>query len=80
MSKKQTGIEPPTFGSEFNAMKTRTEYGVLKMSGEPTIESAENQADLLSKPLAAGSKGEKLVGKVLHHTYDKVNGVEYERL
>jgi len=42
--------------------------------------SEENQADLLSKPLPAGAKREKLVGKVLHHVYDKANGVEYDSL
>jgi len=41
------------------------------------VPTDENQSDLLTKPLPAGIKRETLVAKVLHHVYDKVNGVEY---
>lgn len=40
----------------------------------------ESQAGLLSKPLPAGAKREKLVGNVLHHAYGKASGVEHESL
>lgn len=40
------------------------------------IPTDENQSDLLTKPVPAGKKREKLVAKVLHHVYDRgVNGV-----
>jgi len=41
------------------------------------IPTDENQSDILTKPLPGGMKREKLVAKVLHHVYDKANGVEY---
>ena len=44
------------------------------------VVSAENQSDILSKPLPAGAKREKLVGKILHHVCGKANGVEHESL
>ena len=40
------------------------------------IASAENQSDLLSKPISARAKRENLVGKVLHYVYENVHRVD----
>ena len=44
------------------------------------VPTDENQSDLLTKPIPGGMKREKLVGKVLHHVYDRVNGLEFSNL
>ena len=40
--------------------------------------TTDNESDLLSKPLPSGGQREKLVNEVLHHVYDKVNGIGHD--
>ena len=125
MSKKQAGIETSSFGSEFTAMKQRTEYirGLrykLRMMGIPVdaptyifgdnqsvlanttlpdstlkkksqsicyhfviegvarnewqttyVNTQDNPADLLTKPLPTGEKRIKFVTGLLHYIFRK---------